>query len=103
LPPPAPRTSTGSPSIPAQSEAPPPVATAAVASGQLALTVVPPPAARQRRSNPPPKPRSAVETTSGEGRVCPQCGTRYTDASVFCGIDGAKLPGPAEPLLGKSS
>lgn len=71
----------------------------AVASGQLALTVTPeaaPPTPRARplappsetRSNPPPKPR-AVEAT--QGRVCPQCGTRYTDGSLFCGVDGAKL------------
>jgi hypothetical protein len=76
----------------------------AVASGQLALTVVPPAVVQpQTRSNPPPKPRSVVETTSGEGRACPQCGTRYTDGSVFCGVDGAKLPDPAERLLEKRS
>lgn len=94
LPPPAPHTVTLQSAVAGVSDPPPPVATAAVASGQLALTVVPPAVLPQSRSNPPPKPRSSMDSASGEGRVCPQCGTRYTDASVFCGIDGAKLPGP---------
>lgn len=51
------------------------------------------PAARRGRvSTPPPKPSSKPppQRRSGAG-VCPACGTRYTDGSIYCGMDGVRL------------
>lgn len=57
------------------------------------------------RSNPPPKPSSRgtrePTTASAKLRSCPQCGRRYTDGSVFCGVDGGRLVDAPESALEK--
>lgn len=63
------------------------------------------PTKSQPRSNPPPKPSSrgaqGAPAASASLRACPQCGTRYTDGSVFCGVDGGRLVDMPESTLEK--
>lgn len=74
------------------SAVPPNVATPSSTSVISSSSVI----SNQGLSNPPPKP-TPVADVGERGRLmpmglrCPRCGVLYTDGSLFCGTDGAKL------------